>query len=311
MNLCTPFILPRHGEFLPTRLLPGPMEGVTTGEFLKVMTRHQWIQAWWTPFLRISQAVPRPGRLKHWLAPYQDGNLPVLVQLMGTHSERLARAAKEMLLQGARGIDLNCACPSPVVLGNGAGGARLKTPEWLAEAICAIKSAVECPIGIKVRMGFTSPSEFRERIAPAIREGAPDFVTVHFRTVRESYNAIPNGLERLKEARKALPDIPLVGSGDLFTPQDVIRMRDQCGVDAVAPARGLLRNPRLLVDIRQTLQNAPPPPWTPNEKYALLREFQECGATLGFVLRMAANLFGRTSQEFLEIVRKLVPQKKI
>ena len=311
MDLCTPFILPRHGEFLPTRILPGPMEGVTTGDFLKVMTRHQWIQAWWTPFLRISQAVPRPSRLRHWLEPFRESGLPVLVQLMGTNSARLAQAAKGMSLQGAKGIDLNCACPSPVVLGNGAGGTRLKTPEWLAEAICAIKSAVECPVGIKVRMGFASPDEFREQIAPAIREGAPDFVTVHFRTVVEGYEPIPDGLERLKSARKALPDIPLVGSGNLFTPQDVIKMRDICGVDAVAPARGLLRNPRLLVDIRQVLQGETPAPWTQDEKYALLREFQEGDSPLGFVLRMAANLFDRTSPEFQEIVRSLVPRKNL
>ncbi len=304
-NANTPFVLPRFGEFLPTRVIPGPMEGVTEGEFLKILTRHQWIRAWWTPFLRISVAVPRAARLRDWLAQYNATGLPILVQLMGTDAPRIAKAAAGLRKLGARGIDLNCACPSQIVVGNGAGGAQLKYPEWIAEAVSALKSAVDCPVGVKVRMGFDSPQEFHARIAPALREAQPDFVTVHFRTVQELYRPIPDGLERLKNARKELQDIPLVGSGDLFTPEDAINMFQKCGMDAVAPARGLLKNPRLVQDIEKRLNGEDPPSWSTQEKYALLQEFQTAGTHLGFYLQMAANLFGRDSQQFKNIVQQM------
>lgn len=308
MNANTPFELPGHGEFLPTRILPGPMEGVTEGEFLKILTRHQWIRSWWTPFLRISVAVPRVARLRDWLAQYAATRLPILTQLMGTDATRIAKAASALRKLGARGIDLNCACPSQIVVGNGAGGARLRSPEWIAETITAIKSAMDCPVGVKVRMGFDSPKEFHDRIAPALREAKPDFVTVHFRTVQELYRPISDGLERLKHARKELQDIPLIGSGDLFTPEDAVNMFQKCGVDAIAPARGLLKNPRLILDIEQRLNGESPAPWTTQEKYALLQEFETEGTHLGFLLQMAANLFGRESQEFKDIVQKQTRQ---
>ena len=305
MDLTTPFILPRFGEYLPTRILPGPMEGVTTGEFLRVLTRHGWIRAWWTPFLRISVAVPRRARLQSWLSPYLECGVPVISQIMGIDTCKLARAARELRHLGAAAIDLNCACPSPIVVGNGAGGARLRHPGWMRETIHAIRSEVDCPVGIKLRIGFDSPEEFRESIAPAIRDASPDFVTIHFRTVREGYQRIEDGLERLAAARGLLPEIPLVGSGDLFDADSVRKMLEYCHVDAVAPARGLLRNPRLLVDVERALRNQPTDPWGDQEKHALLQEFQMKGSHLGFLLQMAANLFGRNSDDFRKTVEKL------
>ncbi len=236
------------------------------------------------------------------MAEYLGTGLPVIAQIMGTDGGRLAKAAQGLREQGATAIDLNCACPSQIVVSNGAGGARLREPAWISETIAAMKAAVDCPVGVKVRMGFESPTEFAQRIAPALRDARPDFVTVHFRTVREGYSRIDDGLERLAEARRLLADIPLVGTGDLFTVEDAVRMRDSCGVDAVAPARGLLRNPRLLDDLSEYLSNGTSREWNSVEKHALVREFQEQGASLGFLLQMAANILGRDSQDFKELV---------
>lgn len=309
IDLNSPFILPKFGEFLPARIIPGPMEGVTEGIFLKVLTSRKWVKCWWTPFLRISVAVPHRPRLRHWMADYLGTGLPVIAQVMGTDSARLAKAGQGLREQGARAIDLNCACPSQIVVSNGAGGARLRNPSWIAETVVQMKAALDCPVGVKVRTGFESPGEFANAIAPALREAKPDFVTVHFRTVREGYSRVSDGLERLAEARRQLPDIPLVGSGDLFTVEDIARMRDLCGVDAVAPARGLLRNPRLIDDASEFLKNGAIREWNDGERHALVHEFKEHGASLGFLLQMAANIFGRDSMEFRELVDRYTHSK--
>lgn len=295
-TLMNPIALP-HGGMLPSGLLPGPMEGVTSGSFLSAMSRRGWVSCWWTPFLRVSTGVPRRSRLASWLAPYQATGFPVIVQIMGTDPGRLAETAVRFGQLGAAAIDLNCACPSPVVVSNGSGGACLRSPDWLTATLCTIRNACPAlPLGIKIRAGFASPAEM-PALAAAVRAGAPDWVTLHYRTVREQYREIFDGLERLRAFRELLPDCVLIGSGDLFTVEAVCRMQEVCAVDGVAPARGLLRNPALLLQLRQFCQGEPVTGLTAAERRQFLfdltrPEFGASGSRSGFVLRIAAFLLG-------------------
>ena len=304
-KLLTPLPL-RGGAALPCRLLPGPMEAVTDGAWITQLTARQYITSWWTPFLRISTGVPRPSRLAAHLKPFLTTGLPFIAQLMGTDGALLAEAAKGLFAAGATAVDLNCACPMAAVTRNGAGGACLRKPAWIRETLQLMRDAVgDRPIGVKVRMGWQDADEFACDIAPALREAAPDFVTVHFRTVKEQYLPVPDGLVRLATARAALPGLTLVGSGDLFTPQDIVAMAEQCGVEAVAPARGLLRNPRLLAETAALLRGTPLPPFGDDDRRGFLAACAADGAPRGFILQMAANLYGRDSREFQAAVHGL------
>lgn len=295
-RLAPPLPLPGGGQ-LPSGLLPGPMEGVTTGSFLNVMSGRGWVPCWWTPFLRISTGVPRRSRLAAWLAPYQAAGLPVIVQIMGTDSGRLAETASRFRALGAAAIDLNCACPSPVVVGNGSGGACLRRPEWMTTTLRQLRRACPgLPLGIKIRAGFATPDEL-PALAAAVRAGDPDWVTLHYRTVRESYRPIDDGLDRLCRLRELLPGVVLVGSGDLFTAEAVGRMWERCGVDGVAPARGLLRNPALLDQLRLLGRGEAIAPLTAGQRRQFLAdlaspEYGATGSHSGFVLRLAAFLLG-------------------
>ncbi len=280
------------------------MEGVTTGAFLKLLTERGWVRVWWTPFLRISEGVPRVARLKAWLEPYLSTGLPVIAQIMGVHTGRLVESARRLRALGAAAIDLNCACPSDIVVGNGAGGGRLREPEWIRETLRALRESLDCPLGVKLRSGFDSPQEFSQTLAPILQEGTVDFFTLHYRTVKEGYREIAGGWSRLKEARRLLPDLPMIGSGDLWTVQDIRRMAEECQVDAVAPARGLLRNPRLLRDAEAFLRGEEPPALDLNDRLALLQDFREHGTPLGFLLQMAANLLQKDSPEFRAFLQK-------
>ncbi|NLZ59115.1 MAG: tRNA-dihydrouridine synthase family protein [Lentisphaerae bacterium] len=297
------------GQSLPCRILPGPMHGVTEGSFLRAMSSRGWVQCWWTPFLRISTAVPRPSRLRNWLKPYLDTGLPVIAQIMGCSSAKLAAAAQALHAIGCLCVDLNCSCPSATVIGNGSGGARLQEPPWIRDTLLAMRAS--CPgkaISVKIRAGFSSPEELPGILA-AVRAGAPDFVTLHYRCVSEMYKPVPEGWRRLKLARELLPELPLLGSGDLFTTADALRMRQQCGVDALAPARGLLANPALLLHIRQGCLGKEAPPLSKLEKLRFLRDLAEpqpasASAPNGFLLRFCAALLGPDSRCFQELLKR-------
>ena len=127
----------------------------------------------------------------------------------------------------------------------------MRHPRWIRDALAALRAA--CPatgISLKVRVGLESDEEL-PGICEAIREGRPDFVVVHYRTVKERYRPAPRGLDRLARARAWLPDLPLFGSGDLFTVEAAARMFAVAAVDGVTPARGLVANPWLLRDIQE------------------------------------------------------------
>ena len=300
----TPFLPLNKPVRLPC-ILPGPMDGVTDGSWVRVISAHHWANAWWTPFLRISTGVPRPARFRQFLFPYLESGLPGIAQLMGTDTVKLAESAARFAEAGAAAVDLNCACPSKTVTGNLAGGWRLTCPGWIRDTILAMRSAApDIPISVKLRMGFTDSREFFNGIAAAVREAAPDFVTIHFRTVAEGYAPVAHGLNRLAEARAALPGIPVIGSGDLFTVADILNMFEKCGVDGVAPARGMLANPRLLIEAADHLRGEHLPEMTADEKHRLITEFAE-DAPVGFILQMAANLFGKKSPDFLKILTDL------
>ncbi len=263
---------------------------------------------------------------------------PVVVQLMGLDIPLLAETAKRVAELGAAGVDLNCACPSKVVLSNGAGGARLRDPAWIREALCALRKAVpELGVSVKLRSGFADSAAELPGIVAAVREARPDFVMMHFRTVQEEYREVRDGWDRLARAKELLGDgIPLLGAGDVVSAAAALNLWRQTGVDGVTPARGLLRNPWLLREIEAMCggevercgcvtvklrggQNKKPhgsATATPPHRHAVtlshhaefLRELVAVSAETGewrrgFVLELARNLFGVDAELFTGLAK--------
>ncbi len=317
--MCHPWLEPLllgGGKELPDRILPGPMEGITTGAYARVATRRRLTRCWITPFIRISTGVPRKVRLLERLAdflPHESGapsaGIPLIVQLMGTDIPLLTGTAARLAELGVTGIDLNCACPSKTVVRNGGGGARLAEPAWIRDALLALRGA--CPqlgISVKLRTGLMDASRELPEILSAVREARPDFVMLHYRTVAEGYRSSPEGWGRLARARELLPDIPLLASGDVFTAADALELWRQTLVDGITPARGLLRNPWLLDDIRTACAGGK----TDERGLPARAEFLQdvCVDAVkakefsqGFVLELARNLFGAESELFLALTK--------
>ncbi len=241
----------RNGRtILPSRVIPGPMEGIMSESFCHAMVQRNLVDCWLTPFIRISEGVPRRTRLQKRMQPFLTASAPPVVQIMGCNSQLLAETAARLMNLGAAGVDLNCACPSPIVVRNGAGAALLQNPDWIYRTLNGMRAAcTDGSISVKLRTGLQSPQEMKQVLA-AVQAVDVDLVILHFRTASELYEPVPNGLERLARARELLPDKVLIGSGDIFSVGNAKHMHQVAGVDGILVARGLLRNPWLLREIQ-------------------------------------------------------------
>lgn len=258
-------------------------------------------EGWITPYYRISTAVPKDPKLKKFISPYMEENLPVIVQLMGTDASLLAKVAVRVIKLGAKGINLNFACPSKQVVRSGAGGALLLDIPLMVKIIKSIQNALpEVSLSVKIRCGFKDWQE-SESIIPALLEaGRLDFIGVHFRTVEENYSPVKGGTERLKRITALTGEVPVIGSGDVFSTEDARKLLESGCTGAMA-TRGILRNPFLI----NNLQHAVSAPMDGRQRF--FKALQEAAGkdrslySRAKFLEYAAMMWGTSSKQFSEI----------
>ena len=179
---------------------------------------------------------------------------PTAVQIFGSEVEFMTQAAVIVEEHGADIIDINMGCPTPKIVRNGEGAAMMLNLENARRVMRAVINAVKVPVTIKTRKGWDEKSEpTAVRLAQIAQEEGASAITVHGRTRSQFYmgQADWNIIREVKQAVK----IPVIGNGDIFSPQDAKTMLDVTGCDAVMIARGMLGNPWLLKKITSYLQN--------------------------------------------------------
>lgn len=189
---------------------------------------------------------------------------PLGIQLFGEDPLVLARAA--VLAEGhADLIDINLGCPVKKVVRSGAGSALLLKPLRIAAIVAAVRRATCLPLTVKIRSGWALDSvNYLETAHIAEAEGA-DAVTLHPRTRCQGFSG-HSDWEHLRKL-KATVKIPVIGSGDIFTADDAVRMLRETGCDGVMVGRGGYGNPWLIRDIKARLDERPlPPPPSPAER---------------------------------------------
>ncbi|MFO0999923.1 MAG: tRNA-dihydrouridine synthase [Planctomycetaceae bacterium] len=177
----------------------------------------------------------------------EEEDHPVGAQLMGSEPEEFPAAAKKLVEAGFDVIDVNFGCPAKRSGGRCRGGYHLGQPEVAIDILQRVRDAVpsNVPVTVKMRRGLDDTQQSRDNFfriiefAFAIGVAA---VTVHGRTVEQKYIG-PSRWSFLKEVRQQFPDHTLLGSGDLFTAEDCVRMLKETGVDGVTAARGSIGNP--------------------------------------------------------------------
>ncbi len=201
-------------------------------------------------------------RMKRMLAiPERDH--PVGGQLMGSEPAQFAVAAAMMVETGYDVVDINFGCPVKKVLGRCRGGFLLSVPDQAREIIRAVVDAVggRVPVTLKMRRGMDDTDQSERNfycVLDAAFELGVAAVTVHGRTVRQRYVGASNW-SFLTAVKRYAGDHTILGSGDLFSAEDCVRMMEETGVDGCSIARGAIGNPFIFGELRTLLAGKPLP----------------------------------------------------
>jgi nifR3 family TIM-barrel protein len=191
---------------------------------------------------------------------------PLSLQIFGGDRETLVEAAKYVDKNtNADIIDINMGCPVPKVTKCDAGARWLLDPNKIYEMVAAVVDAVEKPVTVKMRIGWDDQHIYAVENARAVERAGGKAVAVHGRTREQLYTGKADW-NVIREVKQSV-SIPVIGNGDVFTPEDAKRMLDTTGVDGVMIGRGALGNPWMLyrtVHYLTTGELLPEP--TPKEK---------------------------------------------
>jgi tRNA-dihydrouridine synthase B len=216
-----------------------------------------------------------------------DDDHPIGGQLMGAEPEQFGRAAAELVDHGYDLIDINFGCPVRKVLGRCRGGYLLTVPGTALDIVKSVLDRVggRRPVTVKMRRGFDDSAE-SERNFFEILDGAFDLgvasVTVHGRSVQQRYVG-PSNRDFLARAKRHAGSRTLLGSGDVFLPEDVPALMAETGVDGAWVARGAIGNPFIFREVRALLAGLPLP-----EPPGIAEQ----GAALAEHARLAAEVYG-------------------
>ncbi|BDG10281.1 tRNA dihydrouridine synthase DusB [Anaeromyxobacter paludicola] len=190
--------------------------------------------------------------------------VPFAVQIFASEPEVLARAGAEAVKRGADLVDINMACPVKKVCGTGAGAAMARDPARVEAAVRAVAAATGgVPVSVKIRAGWDANEVNCVDVARAAEAGGAAAVALHGRTRAQGYSGRADWT-RLAAVKRAV-GIPVLGSGDVFTAQDALRMKRETGVDFVLVARGACGNPWIFRELRCAEEGRAAPPLTRDE----------------------------------------------
>jgi tRNA-dihydrouridine synthase B len=203
---------------------------------------------------------------------------PIAGQIIGTSPKSMAGAATALLALGYDVIDINLACPVKKMVGLCRGGHMLTRPEAAIDVLKAVRDAVgdAAPVTVKLRRGYDDSTEslesFHRVFEQAIELGFAS-ATVHGRTVEQKYDG-PSRWPFLAELVRRYPGFSILGSGDVFSAQDVFRMISETGVRGVSVARGAIGNPWIFRQARQLLRGeAPSAPSLEEQRHVLVTQY--------------------------------------
>lgn len=172
---------------------------------------------------------------------------PVSMQLFGSEPELMARVAAEIEERPFDILDINMGCPVPKVVNNGEGSALLKNPELIVKIVKSVSSAIKKPLTVKVRIGFENEPVDIVEIAKRVEDAGAAAIAVHGRTRQQYYSGTADwdAIRRVKEA----VSIPVIGNGDVDSPEKAETLMKETGCDGVMIGRAVRGNPWLFREL--------------------------------------------------------------
>lgn len=240
---------------LPHRAVFGPMAGFTDAPCRRLMAQHG---AGFTVSEMVSgRALVYQDRKTAALLRAEPNDAPYGVQLFGDDPEIMGQAAA--LIEGEQFdfLDINMGCPAPKIISAGAGSKLMLDPELCGRIVEQVAAHTTRPVTVKMRKGWDADHITAVECAKACAQAGAAAIAVHARTRAEMYTP---GIDlSIIAAVKQAVNVPVLGNGDIHTPEDALEMVRQTGCDGVMIARAALGDPWLFEQVNAALEGAPAP----------------------------------------------------
>lgn len=258
---------------LKSKVFLAPMAGITDYPMRKIVAKRS-ICNLYSEMVAIN-AINRKNKKTYRIADVSNEPYPVIVQLVGNDPELFSESAKLISELGAYSLDINMGCPVKKIVGNNSGSSLMKDLSLASKIIEATVKATPLPVSVKFRKGWDINSINAVEFAKMCEDSGASYITVHGRTRAQGYSGTADWdiIRQVKEAVK----IPVVGNGDITTPELAKKMIEQTNVDGVMIGRGALGNPWLLGQAHNYIEKGIAPIKIPVSeiKNAMLEQLEE------------------------------------
>lgn len=229
---------------LDTNVLLAPMAGVTDITY-RTICKEMGAGLVYTEMVSAKGLYYKDVKTKR-LMKINEKNRPVSLQIFGSDPDIMAYVVDTYINERTDIdiIDINMGCPTPKIVKNGDGSALMKSPKLAGEIVRKIKKVATKPLTVKIRAGWDSKSINAPEFAKILETNGADMIAVHGRT-REQFYTGKADYNIIKQVKDSV-SVPVVGNGDIYEPEDAIKMLEETNCDGVMIGRGILGNPWLI-----------------------------------------------------------------